>query len=176
MLIVGLGNPGQKYAHTRHNVGWMAVDAFVEKHRGMWSTPSRLYQAAALRMAGKTVHVIKPLTYMNDSGIAVKQALAAYKLPTSQLLVVVDEFNFDVGQVSLKPRGSDGGHNGMASIIEELNTSEFWRLRLGISRDFGPGQLVDYVLADFPVSQQILVRTMLTAAVETIEECIRKRP
>lgn len=175
MLIVGLGNPGKKYEHTRHNAGWMAVDRFVEKHRGKWTEPSRLYQQATVRVHGKSVVVIKPLTYMNDSGLAVKHALVAYKMNVNDLLVVVDEFNFPVGQVNLKQKGSDGGHNGMSSIIQEIGTEHFRRLRLGIGRDFGPGELVDYVLTNFPEEQSNMVTTMLTAALETIDSLITKQ-
>ena len=175
MLIIGLGNPGEEYARTRHNVGWMVVDALVAKHRGTWSKPSRLYLEANIRIHGKTTFVVKPLTYMNASGVAAKQALTSHALKISELLVVVDEYNFDVGKVNLRKQGSAGGHNGMASIIQELQTEQFMRLRLGISRDFGPGELVDYVLSDFPESQKNGVDTMISAAVSSIEELIRNR-
>lgn len=175
MLIIGLGNPGDEYARTRHNVGWMVVDALVAKHRGTWSKPSRLYLEACIRIHGQTTFVVKPLTYMNASGMAAKQALTSHAIKISELLVVVDEFNFDVGQINLRKQGSAGGHNGMASMIQELRTEEFLRLRLGISRDFGPGELVDYVLSNFPDSQKNDVDTMISTAVTAIEELLRKR-
>lgn len=175
MLIIGLGNPGEEYARTRHNVGWMVVDALVAKHRGTWAKPSRLYLEANIRIHGKTTFVVKPLTYMNASGVAAKQALTSHALKISELLVVVDEYNFDVGKINLRKQGSAGGHNGMASMMQELQTEQFMRLRLGISRDFGPGELVDYVLSEFPDSQNEAVETMISNAVGTIEELISNR-
>ncbi len=176
MIIAGLGNPGEEYAATRHNVGFMVVDAFVKKHGGAWKTESGLYSESNLRYASKNVSVIKPLTYMNESGRAIRKAMAVHGTKPQDVVVVVDEFNFPVGRVHLRSGGSDGGHNGVASVIKELGTPHFWRLRLGIDRDFGPGQLVDYVLSPFPSEKLDAVRSMLDTAVVTLEAIVRLGP
>lgn len=173
MLIVGLGNPGPEYALTRHNVGFMVADALVHKHRGSFTRASRLYDQALLRIAGKPFVVIKPLTYMNASGDAVVHAMRVHKHTPADVMIVVDEYNFPVGRVQLRQRGSDGGHNGVSSVIASVGTEAFWRLRLGIDRDFGPGQLVDYVLSPFPPDKLEMVNTMIADAVTVIEQHVR---
>lgn len=172
MVLVGLGNPGEEYAHTRHNVGFMVADAFAKKHTAEF-TASALYALATTTYAGKRVHIAKPLTYMNDSGRAVRHLLGKCKAPVSSLVVVTDEYNFPVGKIRLSARGSDGGHNGMGSVIHELGTSEFMRLRLGIGHDFGPGELVNYVLSPFPSTEFDTVNAMIADAVALLEHTLR---
>ncbi len=176
MIICCLGNPGTEYARTRHNVGFMVADLLAQKHRTTWSASRKRYAEATIRFAGKTITVIKPLTYMNASGTAAKEALLVKGCTPRDMLVVVDEYNFPVGTIRLRPNGSDGGHNGIASIIQEVGTEQFWRLRLGIGRDFGPGELVDYVLSPFPPSQTEIVHQMLINAVDAIERIVLLGP
>lgn len=119
-------------------------------------------------ISGTTLHILKPLTYMNLSGEAVRLMAARLKLPSERIIAVVDEYNFPVGKVHLRLGGSDGGHNGLTSIIEELGTDKFWRLRCGIDRKFGPGELVDYVLAPFGSEEVEARNAMISSAVDAL--------
>ncbi|RPI66054.1 MAG: aminoacyl-tRNA hydrolase [Ignavibacteriae bacterium] len=169
-LIVCLGNPGPEYAHTRHNIGFMVGDHLAAKHGVAWTKPSSLYMEAVIRIARKPVVLIKPLTYMNLSGQAVKKAMGVHHLLPKDVVIVVDEYNFPLGKIHLKPGGSDGGHNGTASVMHELATPNFWRLRCGIDRHFGPGELVKYVLAPFTPEESIARDGMIKMASEAVEE------
>jgi PTH1 family peptidyl-tRNA hydrolase len=176
VLVIGLGNPGSRYAHTRHNVGFMVVDALAAALKAEWSRPSSLYDVAEVRYAGRQAVLAKPLTYMNESGKAAKKLMGLNKLTPQQIVCVVDEYNFPVGKVHLRPEGSDGGHNGITSMIEELGTPKFWRLRCGIDRRFGPGGLVDYVLSPFDTSDQSDLSTMIVRGVEALKLIMRQGP
>ncbi len=168
-LIVGLGNPGPEYSATRHNIGYRVAERLVQQHKGTFTPGRGPWLEASLRYARKELLVALPTTYMNRSGVAVRKLLVLHNVPTEQLIVIVDEYNFPVGRIQLKLGGSDGGHNGIASIIEELGTECFWRLRCGIGRDFGPGELVSYVLAPFPPAQEPLVEQMIADATSALE-------
>jgi len=176
LLIIGLGNPGSRYALTRHNIGFMVVEALAEQLKTTWDNPSSLYDLAHVRYAGRQAVIAKPLTYMNESGKAAKKLMGQYKLTPQQIVCVVDEYNFPVGKVHLRPEGSDGGHNGITSMIEELGTSKFWRLRCGIDRRFGPGGLVDYVLSPFDTSDQSELSIMIERGTEALKAIIRQGP
>jgi PTH1 family peptidyl-tRNA hydrolase len=188
LLIIGLGNPGTRYELTRHNIGFMVVDALANELKAAWERPSSLYDVATVRYAGRQAVLAKPLTYMNESGKAAKKLMGQFKLTPQQIVCVVDEYNFPVGKVHLRPEGSDGGHNGITSMIEELGTPKFWRLRCGIDRKFGPGGLVDYVLSPFdesdrlapsdpsnPVSPSKLER-MISRGVDALKLIIKQGP
>lgn len=168
-VIVGLGNPGAQYAATRHNIGYRVAERFVDKHEGTFAPGRGPWLEASLRYARKEFVVALPTTYMNRSGVAVRKLLALHNVPADRLIVIVDEYNFPVGRIHLKLGGSDGGHNGIASIIEELGTERFWRLRCGIGHDFGPGELVNYVLSSFPPEQEPLVEQMIADATIALE-------
>lgn len=174
-MVVGLGNPGAEYAATRHNIGFMVADALVSANKGQWKSGS-LADTCELMLSATRVIVVKPLTYMNLSGKAVAQLATEASLPASRVIAVTDEYNFPTGRIHLRRGGSDGGHNGIASIIEDLRTPEFWRLRCGIDRRFGPGELVDYVLAPFPEEERDAVELMIRSAVAGLTECIRQSP
>lgn len=147
--IVGIGNPGKKYQLNRHNVGFLALDYFAEKHN-LKFIPSRCdYYFTEGEVEGKPFVLAKPTTYVNNSGIAVKDLKSFYNIPVKDVLVVVDDINIEEFDFRLKKSGSDGGHNGLASIIYALNTDAFPRLRIGIGSDFEKGSLSDYVLSDF---------------------------
>lgn len=167
-IIAGLGNPGEKYARTRHNIGFMVVDAFAAKHGLPWTKHGDLYEHAQARVRGRIVDLIKPLTYMNLSGKAIRKHMNACGLQPSSIVVVTDEYNFPTGRIHLKSGGSSGGHNGISSVMEDLGTPNFWRLRCGIDRKFGPGELVDYVLSDFPEDESTYVEAMISRACEVI--------
>lgn len=152
LLIVGLGNPGPQYETTRHNIGWLILDEFAYEKKLDFSEPSN-YLISEFKYAGKQCALMKPLTYMNLSGRAVRSYANKHELGPDRIVVISDEYNFPLGKVQLKKGGSDGGHNGLKSLIAELGTPAFWRLRAGISKDFGPGGLVDYVLGQFNESE-----------------------
>lgn len=172
-LVLGLGNPGAEYANTRHNIGYRVTERFTNKHHGVLKPGTGPWLEASLRYAQKELLVAVPTTYMNQSGVAARKLLALHRLASDQLIVIVDEYNFPVGRIHIKLGGSDGGHNGIASIIEELGTDRFWRLRCGIGHEFGPGELVDYVLSPFPPEQEVLVEQMIADAVHALERIAR---
>lgn len=175
-MFVGLGNPGSEYATTRHNIGFMVVDAFVAAAEVTWTNGSSLYDEARMRYAGIEVVVLKPLTYMNLSGKAVAKRSRELGISPTRVVVITDEYNFPVGKLHLKQGGSSGGHNGIASVIEELETANFWRLRCGIDRKFGPGELVDYVLAPFDASQSDELGRMIERGCEAIRQIAKVGP
>ena len=147
-LIAGLGNIGPEYALTRHNVGFMALDRLAAQHDFRFSF-ERLAYTAEWKYKGRQIHFIKPTTYMNLSGRAVRYYLDALKIPVENLLVVVDELQLDFGTLRLKPKGSHGGHNGLRNIEEVLGTPNYARLRFGVGNDFPRGRQVEYVLKPF---------------------------
>lgn len=170
-LIVGLGNPGSRYAATRHNVGWMLLDAFARKHgvavsqRGFQG----LYGELRWGPEAEKVILLKPLTYMNLSGRSVVQAARFYRVDPAGILVLVDDLDLEVGRLRLRAKGSAGGHNGLKSVIAELGTTEFARLRIGIGRPAPGWEVVDWVLAPFGEEDAAVVSAALPRAVEAVE-------
>jgi PTH1 family peptidyl-tRNA hydrolase len=155
-LLVGLGNIGDEYAGTRHNIGFDIADAFVQKHGGSFAM-GRLAMVANLKFRGKYLTIIKPTTYMNLSGKAVKYWMEKEKVPLEKLLVIVDEVALPLSRIRLRPSGSDGGHNGLKSIQEALQTDKYPRLRFGIGNDYPRGGQIDYVLGKWSSDQLPLV-------------------
>ena len=149
-LVAGLGNPGREHARNRHNAGWMVMDELARRHDGSWRGKFS-GQMAEVRVGGERLALLKPETYMNDSGRSVGPAAAFFKLEPSEVLVVHDEGDFDLARLEIKHGGGLAGHNGLRSIAQELGTNDFTRLRIGVGRpDRGdPRSLADYVLADF---------------------------
>lgn len=172
-LIAGLGNPGDKYSASRHNIGWMVANALNIKYEKKWKRAGDLYLYSELKIGSKNVMNVLPLTYMNNSGKALIEIIRKYDIDYKNLLVIVDEYNFPVGKIHLKRSGGSGGHNGVASVIEELNSTDFMKLRCGIDNDFPPGMMVEYVLADFPKEQISDVIDMAKKAAEAIEHTIK---
>ena len=150
LLVVGLGNPGREYARNRHNVGYLVVDELARRHGGTWRSKFS-GQLAEIRLDGHKVALLKPETYMNESGRAVSAAARFYKLEPDEVLVIHDEGDFDLGRLELKVGGGLGGHNGLRSVAQHLKTQDFLRLRIGVGRpergDRRP--LADYVLSNF---------------------------
>lgn len=144
-LIVGLGNIGTEYAGTRHNIGFAVLDALAEASNTVFTT-ARYGDVAQLKYKGRTLVLLKPSTYMNLSGKAVRYWMEAEKIPHENLLVVSDDIALPFGTLRLRPKGSAGGHNGLKSITELLSTEEYARLRFGIGGDFPKGHQVEYVL------------------------------
>ncbi len=176
LMLVGLGNPGPEYDKTRHNIGFMVLDAFAESCSAAWTRSSSLYDEARARYAGIELVMIKPLTYMNLSGRAVTKRSRELSIGPAHIIVITDEYNFPVGKIHLKQGGSSGGHNGVASVMDELESANFWRLRCGIDRQFGPGQLVEYVLAPFDESQQQALKEMIDRSCEAIRLIAKSGP
>ena len=149
-LIVGLGNPGLRYAPTRHNIGFMAVDFLVEKRRGQWRGEEEHHsQVAVLEIADQEVMLAKPQTYMNQSGAAVHALSERYAVKSDDILIVLDDFLLKFGRMRFRRGGSDGGHKGLASVLEEMGTREIPRLRLGIGPLPEETDPIDFVLSPF---------------------------
>ena len=168
-IVVGLGNYGSEYFHTRHNIGYMVATALIEKYNGKIEKKSGIANYSIIGIAGQKILVVLPLTYMNRSGIAAKRFLEEYSLLSKDLLIVVDEYNFPLGKIHLKSGGGGGGHNGISSIITEIDSREFFRLRCGISRNFTENELVDYVLSAFNANEIDTVNTMIANSIKAIE-------
>lgn len=145
-LIVGLGNIGDEYAGTRHNIGFTVLDAFAKASNVVFDMNRRYGAVAETSLRGHKLVLLKPSTYMNLSGNAVRYWMQMERIPIEQLLIVVDDLSLPFGSIRLKPQGSDGGHNGLKHIAAVLGTQQYARLRFGIGADFCRGQQVDYVL------------------------------
>ena len=156
LLVVGLGNPGREYARNRHNVGHMVVDELARRHDGSWKSKFS-GQLAEIRLDGHKLALLKPETYMNESGQSVGAAARFYKLDPDAVLIVHDEGDLDRGRLQLRLGGGLGGHNGLKSIASHLKTNDFLRLRVGVGRPGrgDPRPLADYVLADFEAHDDV---------------------
>jgi PTH1 family peptidyl-tRNA hydrolase len=147
-LIVGLGNIGAEYVNTRHNIGFKIVD-FLAHKEGVHFETVKLGSVAECRCKGRVVLLLKPNTYMNLSGKAVKYWMEKEHIPLENILIITDDLNLSFGTIRIKPKGSDGGHNGLKSIQASLNTTDYSRFRFGISDEFKKGKQVDYVLGEW---------------------------
>lgn len=172
-LIIGLGNIGAEYAGTRHNVGFELVDRLARKMSVNFSTGSGPFLVAEGSFKGSPVFMIKPTTLMNLSGRAVTSALALTGLRLEDCLVCYDDINLPPGKIRLRPSGSAGGHNGIKSIIERVQTRTFPRLRIGVGDDFSRGRQADYVLSPFSSQQRPLVDQSLEDSIEAVFTFIR---
>lgn len=152
-LIAGLGNIGDEYENTRHNIGFVVLDALANEAKVSFTT-QRLAYVAEMKIKGHILVLIKPTTFMNLSGKAVKYWLDKENIPMENLLVVTDDLDLELGALRIKPRGSGGSHNGMNHIIETFGISEFARLRIGIGNDFARGFQVDYVLGQWSKKEE----------------------
>lgn len=153
-LIVGLGNPGEKYELTRHNIGFKTLDVLAKASNVVFE-PNKLADTCEIKHKGRTLHLIKPTTFMNLSGKAVNYYLQKEKIKVDNLLVITDDIALPFGKIRMKPKGSDGGHNGLKDIQNILNSSKYPRLRFGVGNDFHPGQQADYVLSDWTLEEQL---------------------
>jgi PTH1 family peptidyl-tRNA hydrolase len=168
-LIVGLGNPGEDYARSRHNVGWVVADAFAKKFRIDINRHEKEAMTGEGRVAGGSIKVAKPLTYMNLSGDAVRLLANAYLDDTRDLIVVYDEIDLPLGKLRIRPNGSAGTHNGMRSIVAALGTEQFPRLRFGVrGASYSDVRLRDYVLDDFTDEELPLVQQNIERAVDAL--------
>ena len=167
-LIVGLGNVGNEYAHTRHNIGFDVVNAFVVKHGSTFRT-DRLAYVAEAKWKGKMFICICPTTYMNLSGKAVKYWMDKEKIPVSNTLTIVDDLALPLDKLRVRPGGSDAGHNGLKSIAELLGTAEYPKLRFGIGNNYPKGLQAEFVLGKWKKDEEPLVKLKIDASVEAIE-------
>lgn len=170
-LIVGLGNIGFEYEHTRHNIGFDILDHFVARHKAAFSL-DRLASRAEVSLKGKKIICIKPTTYMNLSGKAVKYWMDKENVSPDHILVLVDELAVPLNRIKIKPSGSDGGHNGLKSIQESLLSTQYPRLRFGIGNDFPRGRQVDYVLGKWKDDQRMIVEAKVERSSQAIDEFV----
>ncbi|MCD8072052.1 MAG: aminoacyl-tRNA hydrolase [Alistipes sp.] len=167
-LIAGLGNIGSEYAETRHNIGFKVLDALAEASNAVF-TPSRYGAVAKVRYKGRVLVLLKPSTFMNLSGNAVRYWLKQEKIGLENLMVVVDDLALPLGTLRIRTRGSDGGHNGLKSIQQVLATNDYARMRFGIGGDFPKGFQVDYVLGEWSAEEKKELPPRLEAAGEAIK-------
>lgn len=167
-LIVGLGNIGSEYENTRHNIGFMILDALA-KASNIFFEPNKLGSTATLKFKGRTFILVKPSTYMNLSGKAVNYYLQQEKIPQENLLVITDDIALPFGTIRLKGNGSDGGHNGLKNIIESLGNANYARLRFGVGSEFVKGKQINHVLGNFAPEEQILLPERILKATEAIK-------
>jgi len=166
-VVVGLGNPGRKYAGTRHNVGFAVVDALAQSPHADRFRERFQAEAAELNEGGEKILLVKPLTYMNLSGRPVRQVVDFYQVPHEALLVVCDDFNLPLGKLRFRARGTHGGHNGLRDIQNHLGTTEYPRLRIGVGAP-EEGEAVDHVLGRFRPSEQPIIEEALAQAVQGV--------
>lgn len=173
MLIVGLGNPGKEYENTRHNIGFMFVDE-IGKHYNASFKLSKKHQAliAEITINNEKHYLIKPVTYMNLSGIAVKSVSDYYKIPTNEIVIAVDDLDLDVGKIRIKPAGSSGGHNGLKSIFSYMKTENITRIRIGIAKNAKIDQK-DYVLGTLSNSEREVMKETINYAPNIIEDLVK---
>lgn len=171
-LIAGLGNIGPDYKGTRHNIGFEIVDAFVQQHSALFNS-GRLADIAEIKWKGKIIICIKPSTFMNRSGNAVKYWLNKENIPVENLLVIVDDLALSLEKLRVRAAGSSGGHNGLKSIEEDLQTNAYAKLRFGISNDFPKGRQVEYVLGKWSSKELPVVQLKILKCVELIESFIQ---
>jgi PTH1 family peptidyl-tRNA hydrolase len=166
-MIAGLGNPGRKYAGTRHNVGFDVLDFVAERHRLDWESAPADAMMAKWRASGALL--AKPLTFMNLSGHAVGELLRYFKIDLPDLLVVVDDVNLELGRLRARARGTAGGHNGLKSLIAQLGTEDFARLRIGVGRGDARRDLADHVLATFDPDERTVVAETVSRTADAVE-------
>jgi PTH1 family peptidyl-tRNA hydrolase len=167
-LIVGLGNIGAEYANTRHNIGFKILDHFAKKESISFQS-AKLGDIAEFKIKGRTILLLKPNTYMNLSGKAVKYWIEKENIEKENILVITDDLNLSFGTIRIKTKGSDGGHNGLKSIQSILNTTEYPRFRFGISDQFKKGQQVNYVLGEWDDAEKLKLPERLEKSAEIIQ-------
>lgn len=175
IIIVGLGNPGFEYEDTRHNVGFKVADALGRKLKKKFKPGRGEYLIASASVGGKQVAIIKPLTMMNNSGVAVAEVVDEFGVSLQNLLVVVDDFAIPLGAIRVRKEGSDGGHNGLASLIYQLNSNEFVRIRCGIKKETMPPKSMRaaFVLSPFERDEIPVVEEMTARASDTALEIVQ---
>jgi len=172
-LILGIGNPGKQYSFTRHNGGFLLLDNYAQKNSISFKASQKDYYFAEGKTADCGFSLIKPSTYVNDSGLAAIQAIEEYNIELTDMLVIADDVNLETGKFRIRANGSGGGHNGMNSIIYHLNSDNFPRLRIGIGNDFRRGQMADYVLSVFSKEEEVIISKVFADTMVLIDEFIK---
>lgn len=170
-LIVGLGNIGEQYRNTRHNIGFVIADALALEKESNFKT-ERYADVCTIKHRARTLIVIKPNTYMNLSGNAVKYWMEKENIPIENILVIVDDIALPLGTIRMKATGGDGGHNGLIHISEKLNSTQFPRLRIGVGSDFAKGYQVDYVLGKWTSEEEKIMIDRVKIAVDAIKSFV----
>lgn len=165
-MIVGLGNPGNKYSETRHNVGFKVVENLARKRNLKFEKVSKNYAVAKGEAENSAFSLLLPLTYMNLSGLAVNEFHSNFDFDFQDMLVVCDDINLPLGKIRLRAKGSHGGHNGLLSIINEIKTTDFPRLRIGIGNNFDKNKQAEYVLSPFTDEEKSVINLSIEKAVE----------
>ncbi len=152
-LILGIGNPGSKYKNNRHNVGFIVLDHLASLNSIFFSAAGGDYYSASGSFEGNNYQLIKPTTYVNNSGLAARQAFEKFNPDVKDLLIIHDDVNLKLSDIRVKAKGGDGGHNGLSSLIYHLMSDEFPRIRIGVGNNFEKGEMADYVLSDFSTGE-----------------------
>lgn len=166
-LIVGLGNIGPKYSNTRHNIGFQILDAYAREHNLSWET-GKLGDLTVSKVKGRSLLLLKPSTFMNLSGKAVKYWMEKENIPLENLLIITDDLNLSFGTIRIRTKGSDGGHNGLKDIQNTLQTTNYNRFRFGISDAFAKGHQIDYVLGEWEADEEDKMPERLKISIEII--------
>ena len=170
-LVTGLGNIGPEYADTRHNIGFMVLDAWVQASNAVFET-KRYGDIAVLNLKGRNVYLLKPSTYMNLSGNAVRYWLQKLPVPIENLMVICDDINLPFGTLRMRRAGSDGGHNGLKNINEMTGTQEYARIRVGVGHEFGQGGQINYVLGTMDEEQKQMMPEICKSVISGINDWI----
>lgn len=170
-LVVGLGNIGPEYSKTRHNMGFMVLDAWSQASNTAFNT-MRYGDVAEIHLKGRTVYLLKPSTYMNLSGNAVRYYLQKLPIPTDRLLVICDDINLPFGKLRMRKNGSDGGHNGLKNIAECLETENYARIRMGVGHEFSTGAQADYVLGNLSEEEMNEMTNLSEKVIQGVKDWI----
>ncbi|MGB9858211.1 MAG: aminoacyl-tRNA hydrolase, partial [Dictyoglomaceae bacterium] len=174
LAIIGLGNPGFEYSETRHNIGFMVID-YLHRYFELpkWQRKS-YYDISSKEIYAKKIYLVKPQTYMNLSGVGVKNFVFDYSFTLTNILVVHDDLDLEVGRIRLRYDGKDGGHKGIKSIVQELNSQEFYRLRIGIGRPNSKNEVVEYVLSNFKDDEREIIDKVIKLSPEIIKTILEE--
>jgi PTH1 family peptidyl-tRNA hydrolase len=171
--VIGLGNPGNKYLKTRHNIGFRVVDSLRNKYTVVSGLKKKTYLAWEIELDGSTIFIIKPRTFMNECGKPIKRIIEDFGICPEEILVVYDDVHLPFGQIRVRRKGSSGGHNGIKSIIEELKTLNFPRIKIGIGRE-NIDNLVDFVLSGFSRKEESQIKPVCESAVMAVKDIIKE--
>lgn len=175
-LIVGLGNPGKEYETTRHNVGFMVIDSLLKHIKTKDYSEECLSRLYKFSIMDKQVYIAKPYTYMNNSGLAVVNLIETYSISPEEIMVIHDDLDIPLGRLKLKFGGSSGGHHGIESIVREIKTEKFYRLRVGIGRPKDKNKVTEYVLSPFLREEEQTLYKVIYKAKECALRCIETSP
>jgi PTH1 family peptidyl-tRNA hydrolase len=174
-LIVGLGNPDEKYKKNRHNIGYRIIDSISDCYTSSFKKyKDKSLLSKIIDINKNEIYLLKPLTYMNLSGLSVKEIMKDFDIPLENILIVVDDISLDFGKLRLRTKGSSGGHNGLKNIEKELSSNEYNRIKVGIGSNFEKGKLIDYVLSDFTNEEEKDLTLVIENCIILIKEFLNK--